>query len=203
MQLPRRVRLTIKRITYGGIGAGKDGERVVAWIAPRPGMRVADIGAGFGDFAFRFGRAVAPDGVVYAVDTDPDLRTEVARRAAERGLADVRPVAATTDDPGIPDSVDLVFLSSSYHHLPEQVAYFTSIRPRIRPGGRVVILEGKPSLTSRFLGHATPPEDVRTTLEQAGYRLVGSADIVRWESLQAFEPAPSEPGGEEQPVGEG
>ena len=188
MRLPRRLRLLLKRLAYGGIGGGKDGERVVAWIAPRPGMRIADIGSGFGDFAFRFARAVAPDGVVYAVDTDPDLRMEVDRRATERGLVNVRPVAASVDDPGVPEPVDLAFLSSSYHHLPDQRAYFTTLRPRIRPGGRVVILEGRPSLTSRFLGHATPPEEVRSTLEGAGFRRVDSADIVRWESLQSFEP---------------
>ena len=187
MRLPRPIRLAVKRLAYGGVGGGRDGARVVAWLDLRPGMSVADIGSGFGDFAFRFGAAVGPDGVVHAIDTDADLNDEVARRGAQRGVTNVHPVAAGTDDPSIPAPVDLVFLASSFHHLPDRTRYFQRVRPSLRPGGRVAILEGRPSRFTRLTGnHATNPDAVRTTLEAAGFRRLASADLVRWSSLQTF-----------------
>ena len=186
MRTPRWLRIPLKRLACGGVGGGRDGERVVAWLAVRPGARVADIGAGFGDFAVRFARAVGSDGAVYAVDVDPDLREEVGRRAAREGLPQLRPIEGQADDPAVPEHVDLVFLSSSFHHLPDPTAYLERTRAYLREGARVAILEGRPGLTTGLFGHATPPETVRTTLEAAGFRLLDSADLVRSESLQTF-----------------
>lgn len=197
VRLPRRLRVALKRLAYGGVGASDEGARAVEWLDIRPGSRIADIGSGFGAFAFRFARATGPSGVVYAVDTDPDLRDEVGRDAALRGLSQVRPVAAAEDHPSIPEPVDLVFLSSSFHHLPDRVAYFRAVRSLLRPGARVVILENRPGPLTGLFGHATDPAAVRSTLESAGFRAVASADLVRSAALQAFVPADDAPAGAE------
>ena len=191
MRLPFAIRIRLKRLACGGIGGSRDGERVVRWLEIQPGLRVADIGSGFGEFAMRFANAVGPDGIVYAVDTDPDLRAAVAQAAQRRGLTRVRPIAASDDDPGIPEPVDLVFLSSSFHHLPDRLRYFHRLRELVLPGGRVAILEGRPGLISGRFGHSTRPEDVLATLQAAGYRRLDGAEIVSWASLQTFEPTPT------------
>lgn len=186
MQLPRWLRVRLKRLACGGVGGSSEGARVAASLGLQPGMRVADIGAGFGEFALRLASAVGRDGAVYAVDTDPDLREEVARAAARRGLPQVRPVAAKDDDASLPEPVDLVFLSSSFHHLPDPARYFERLRGHLRTGARVVILEPRPSRVTGLFGHSTPPEQVRSTLEAAGYRWLDRDDSVRWASLQRF-----------------
>jgi predicted methyltransferase len=186
MAIPRGLRVRLKRWSYGGIGGGRDGERVVTWLSVEPAMRIADIGSGFGDFAMRFADAVGPRGVVYAVDTDEDLREEVASAARQRGLDQIVPTAATPDDPGIPEPVDMMFFSSSYHHLPDRDRYFARLSVRLRDGGTVVVLEPRPSLLTGWFGHSTAPEEVRSTLQGAGFRLVASADFVPRESLQRF-----------------
>jgi trans-aconitate methyltransferase len=66
------------------------------------------------------------------IDTDADLRTEVAWAAARIGLDNVRPVEAQPDDSGTPEPVDLVLLSASFHHLPDQVRYFERLRGSAR-----------------------------------------------------------------------
>lgn len=149
-------------------------------------MRVADIGSGFGEFAVRFAEAVGAGGSVYAVDTDADLREEVGKLARRQGLPQLRPIAAAEDGASLPTPVDLVFLASSYHHLPDQGRYFAGLHRQLAPGARVAILEAQPSLLTGWFGHSTPPGRVRSTLEAAGYRLVERADIVRWAPLQVF-----------------
>ncbi len=199
MNRRRGLRVAMKRLAYGGIGGGREGERVVAWLSLRAGMWIADIGSGFGDFAVRFAGAVGHDGIVYAVDTDDDLRREVGESARRRGLPQLVPIAASPDDPGILEPVDLAFLSSSFHHLPDRRRYLECLRGRLRDGGTVAILEPRPSLLTGWYGHATAPEDVRSTLEGAGFRLVGSADFVARHSLQRF--APDDEGGEDRVSG--
>jgi FkbM family methyltransferase len=188
MRLPRPLRLAIKRLAYGGLGRGRDGARVIDWLAPRPGMVVADIGSGFGDFAFRFAEAVAPGGRVYCVDTDLDLLDVIAHRAAESGLHDVRVIHAAPDRDGLPEPVDLAFFSASFHHLPDRQAYIAALRAHLQPGARVAILETRPTRwTSLMGGHATAPSEVRRILTAAGYRPVASADFVRFSTIQTFE----------------
>lgn len=186
MQLPRGLRLAFKRLAHGSTGRGRDGERVVTRLAPRPGMRIADIGAGFGEFAIRFAVAVGPGGRVFAVEVDADLREAVRVTAAERGLEQLIPVATDPDAPSLPEPVDLVFLSSSFHHLPDRVAWFSRLRASLRPGATVAILETIPGPLTGWFGHATQPDDVRATMEAAGYRLRWREDVVRFSSFQAF-----------------
>lgn len=133
-------------------------------------MQIADIGSGFGDCAARFAAAVGPTGAVEGVDAAADLRQEVARRAPHLGLAQLRTVAGQDDDPGIPEPVDLVFLSSSCHHLPDRVRYVERVRGDLCPGGRVAILEGSMGLNTGWFGHATGPDEVVATLTAAGFR---------------------------------
>jgi arsenite methyltransferase len=151
-------------------------------------MVVADIGSGFGDFAFRFAEAVAPSGRVYCVDTDRDLLDVIAHRAAQTELHDVRVIEAAPDDAGLPEPVDLAFFSATFHHLPDRDAYVAGLRAYLRPGARVVILETRPTRwTSLMGGHATAPAEVRRILAAAGYRAVASEDLVRFSTIQTFE----------------
>jgi len=184
--LAHAIRLTLKRLAYGGGTSRVERERVVDWLGLEPGMRIADIGAGFGAFAFDFARAVGPTGLVYAVDTDADLRGAVEREAAEHGLANVRPVEAQADTAGLPEPVDIAFLSKSYHHLSDRAAYVARLRADLRPGGRVAILELRPGVFLRLPGHSVRPADVRATMGSAGYRFLDSTDAVSGATVQVF-----------------
>lgn len=189
----RNLRLRLKRLAYEGLGGGRDRrlqpDRVVEWLGVGSGMRVADIGSGFGYFAFRFADRVGDAGVVYAIDTDADLRGVVRGRAATLGLHQVHAIEAVPDDPAIPEPVDLVFLSASFHHLPDRADYCRRLRGLLRPEGRLAILEATPGRFSGLFGHVTAPEEVRSVLADAGYREIGRAGFVQGASLQVFAPS--------------
>src|SRR6185436_10774022 len=69
----------------------KPGELVAA-LGLRPGMWVADLGAGTGYFSRWLDAAVAPGGVVFAVDTEPNLIAHLRARAEQEKTACVVPV---------------------------------------------------------------------------------------------------------------
>lgn len=188
------LRIALKRLAYEGCGRDRwqQPDHVVSALGLAPGMSIADLGSGLGYFTFRFASAAGESGVVYAVDTDADLRQLIAERAQQRGIRNIWTIEASENDPGLREPVDLIFLSNVYHHLPRPRDYFGHVIRCLRPGGRVAILEAKPSGLLRFLGHATPPDEIRTEMEAAGYHLVSTrADLAR-QSLQVFAPYPGE-----------
>src|SRR3954454_17016239 len=114
-----RLRRWLKTIAIVSPGRDRDQQpdRVVAALGLTPGQRVADLGSGSGYFTFRLAAAVTPGGLVYAVDTDKELLSTVAGRASREGRS-ITPLLSDGDALSLPEPVDLIFLSHSFHHLP-------------------------------------------------------------------------------------
>ena len=152
----------------------RDPDAVIRALDVRPGMIVGDLGPGMGHFTLRFARAVEPDGVVYAIDASQSTLDDLLRAAGDRAIANVRAVHVPRDRLEVPEPVDLLFVSATYHHLPDQPAYFADARTHLRPGARVAILESRrEGLLARILAvHASSPRQVQREMTDAGYRLI-------------------------------
>ncbi len=157
----------------------------------RPGMIVADLGPGAGHFTMRLARAVEQDGVVYALDASQRTLEELVADADERGITNLRPVRVPRDRLEVPEAVDLLFVSATYHHLPEPRRYFAAARACIRPGGRLAVLESRrEGLLARWLApHASPPDRLQREMADAGYRLLETHDVVHGYWYGVFQPA--------------
>lgn len=178
----------IKRFMYSGFDREEwqHPDEVVAALALRPGDRVADLGAGGGYFTFRLAEAVGEDGKVFAIDVDPDMLEYIETTAAERGLPRIVALLGEASDPGLPDgSVDLIFISNTFHHLPERIDYFRNARTALRTGGRIAVVEL--SKNSFPAGHFTAPEIILSELQQAGYRRTAHHEFLPRQSFQIFE----------------
>jgi arsenite methyltransferase len=169
----------------------RDPDAVVAALALRSGMVVGDLGSGYGHFTLRLARAVEPDGVVYALDASQSTLDDLQRAAEDREIASLRTVLVPRDRLEIPDPMDLLFVSATYHHLPEPATYFAGVRAHLRPGARVAILESRrEGLLARWRGrHATSPRRVLRDMAAAGYRLTATHDVVRGYWFGLFEVA--------------
>jgi len=180
----------IKRCAYSGPGRDEwqQPERVVAALEIRPGERVADLGAGGGYFTFRLADAVGPEGTVYAVDVDPEMVAYLRERARDEGRANVVPVLAASDDPKLPEAVDLIFCANTYHHLKDRSAYFAGVAGDLRPGGRIAIVElsGVGFFHRLVSGHSTAASVIRSEMEAAGYREVEHHDFLSRQSFLIF-----------------
>lgn len=181
----------IKRLMYESPGRDdwQQPARVVAALGLEAGNVVADLGSGGGYFTFPIAEAVGRTGRVYAVDVDTYLLAYVANQSEERDLPQIETILAPEDGLGLPDeSVDLIFLSNVFHHLPDTETYFRNARSTLRARGRVAVVEVR---EAGWIGdHATPPEEIRATFEAAGYELSESLDFLEHQSFQIFRIAP-------------
>lgn len=115
---------------------------LLAELDPKPGLAVADVGAGSGYLARRLAQAVAPGGTVYAVDVQPEMVRLLESLAARSGLVNLRPLLAAADDARLPAAaVDLAVMVDVYHELEFPHEVLESIARALRPGGRLVLVE--------------------------------------------------------------
>jgi arsenite methyltransferase len=165
-------------------------DEILETLALQRGHSIADIGAGGGYFSLRFAEVVKPEGRVYAVDTNEEFLDFLLGKAHERGLSNLEPVHATEGALSIPEEgLDLVFMRNVYHHLTERVEYFRRLARKLKPGGRVAIVEykrGAPLTFRGLFGHYVPQERIIDEMEKAGYKLNGIFSFLPEQSFTIF-----------------
>ena len=107
----------------------------------REGWRCADVGAGGGDVTVALARIVGRDGRVYAVDSDPARRDEVATAAAEAAQAQVVAITQAGEELTLPEPVDLAYCRFLLLHVHDPVLVLRRMGAAVRPGGWVVAQE--------------------------------------------------------------
>ncbi len=149
-----------------------------------PGMRVADIGAGTGLFTLLFAHRVGPSGKIYAVDIARNFLDNIARRATSQGFTNITTIVNNQTDTRLaPGSIDLAFISDTYHHFEQPRALLASIRRALRPGGALVVIdferiEGNSS--PWVLGHVRAGKAaVIAEIEAAGFRLAADEKLLK------------------------
>jgi predicted methyltransferase len=167
---------------------------IVAASAVQPGMSVADIGAGTGLFTRLFAEAVTPTGTVYAVDISESFIENILRSSREQGLANVQGIINTPRDAGLPaDSIDLAFITDTYHHFEYPASMLASIHSALHRDGRLIIIDFRrdPRVSSRWvMGHVRGNKAlVIGEVQAAGFRLVDDKPLLQTNYFLLFEKA--------------
>ena len=150
----------------------------------RPGMAVADIGAGTGLFTRLFAPRVEPGGTVYAIDISRTFIENILRTCREQGLTNVEGIVNTPEDIGLPTgSIDLAFITDTYHHFEYPQQTLASIHRALRSDGRVIIIDFRrdPRTSSRWVMGHVRTNKAQTVLEMkaAGFRVVSDKPFMR------------------------
>jgi predicted methyltransferase len=139
----------------------------------RPGMHVADVGAGVGYFVTRLAKRVGPDGRVYANDIQPEMLSRLKQRIREQKITNVETILGKETDPMLPaGKLDVVLLVDVYHEFSQPQKMLRKIREALKPDGRLVLLEYKkedPYIPIRP-DHKMSVSEVKAELEAEGFR---------------------------------
>jgi len=162
------------------------------------GQRVCDLGSGNGFYTLQLARRVGPEGLVYAVDIQPEMLRMLARRAAAAGLTNIRPILGTAIDPRLPaGEVDLVLCVDVYHEFSHPEQMLARIRESLAEGGQLVLAEFRgedPAVPIKPL-HKMTKAQVRAELEPAGFQLAREFDRLPWQHLMFFRAEATSPEG--------
>jgi precorrin-6B methylase 2 len=116
--------------------------KLLAALELKPGMVVADVGAGSGYHAFRMAPLVGPEGKVLAVDVQPEMIELLTARAKKDQVANVEPVKGTVTDPKLPaGGVDVALMVDVYHEFSHPYEMAEKLVAALKPGGRLVFVE--------------------------------------------------------------
>ncbi len=156
-------------------------DEVLSKLSLKPGMVVADIGAGSGLFSRPLSKAVAPAGKVYAVDIQQDLLDYIDKRDKEENIRNIQTVLGEFNDPKLPArDVDLAFINDVLHHIQNRAVYLKALGTYVKPNGRIAIIEMNKN-------------DPNTPHKNQPELLVGREEIEHWMSDAGFKLAEEHP----------
>ena len=148
----------------------EDGE-IARLLEIKPGMTVADIGAGSGYHAVRLSPRLGPTGTVIAEDVTRDYLAELAKRIGQLKLTNVKLALGEPHDPRLPaSSLDAAILAHMYHEIAQPYAFLYNLAPALKPGARVGIVDQERPTPE----HGTPIELLRCELSAVGYRAIAT-----------------------------
>jgi ubiquinone/menaquinone biosynthesis C-methylase UbiE len=140
----------------------------------KPGMTVADIGAGSGVISVRMAQQVGPDGKVMAVDIQREMLRALEVKCKGLGIANVHPVLGSTRSPNLDDnSIDLAVMVDVYHEFNLPYEMLAAISQSLKPGGRVAFVEYRkedPSIPIKEV-HKMSEAQVKLEASQLGLNL--------------------------------
>lgn len=151
-----------------------EAENVMDNAGIKPGMTVADIGAGEGYYTLRLAARVGENGRVLAEDIMPETRDRLAQRVARERLDNVSVRLGLPADPRLPEnSFDRVLMVHMYHEIAAPYEFLWRLRPSLRQGGEVIVVDANRATRN----HGTPPALLECEFAAVGYKLVRTEEM--------------------------
>jgi predicted methyltransferase len=156
---------------------------IVNALRLKPGMAVADIGAGTGFYTHLFAKQVGNSGQIYAVDISENFVQNILRAAKAQGLDNVKGIVNNQQNTKLPtNSVDLAFICDTYHHFEYPQTILASIHQALRPGGQLIIIDFRKQhgvSSGWVMSHVRANEaTVIREVESTGFRLTEKSQLL-------------------------
>jgi len=167
--------------------AAREGPQLAELLALKPGMTVADVGAGGGAMSVVMARWLGSAGRVYATDIGAAQLAEIKAYVAEEAVSNVVVLEGGASSTNLPnDCCDAIFLRDVYHHLTRPHEFDVSLLAAVKKGGRLAIMDFPPDPGSAVPagvpadrgGHGIRASVIVEEVTRAGFRHLTT--MTRW-----------------------
>lgn len=162
----------------------------------KPGMNVADIGAGTGYFTWRMAKEIGPKGSAYAVEIQQEMLDMLATNMVAHGVTNFHSVLGTVTNTHLPtNTIDLVLMVDVYHEFDFPYEMLQSICQSLKPDGKVVWVEYRledPDVPIKRL-HKMSTSQVRKEAEQLPLKWVETIETLPRQHVIVFKKMATSP----------
>jgi FkbM family methyltransferase len=157
-------------------------------LAVKPGMVVADIGAGSGYHSALLSKMVGT-GKVFAVDVEPEMIAYLNARIKQEKLSRIVPVLSTEQKVSLPENtIDMMLLVDVYHEFSFPYEMALSMLAALKQGGKLVLVEFRaedatvPIKTIHKMSEAQAIKEFKA----AGFVFDKNIDNLPWQHCMVF-----------------
>ena len=138
------------------------------------GMKVVDLGAGSGFYAFEAARKVGSSGRIYAVDVQKDLLERLRSTGASQGLRNIEVVWGNVEKIGgtkLRESIaDRVIVSNVLFQVEKPDELALEVKRILKPGGKVLVIDWS-EISPMSPRNVFPAMKAQTLFEKNGFKL--------------------------------
>ena len=157
-------------------------------LAVKPGMVVADIGAGSGYHSALLSKMVGT-GKVFAVDVEPEMIAYLNQRIKQEKLLRIVPVLSTEQKVSLPENtIDMMLLVDVYHEFSFPYEMALSMRAALKPGGKLVLVEFRaedPTVPIKTIHKMSEAQAIKE-FKAAGFAFHKNIDNLPWQHCMVF-----------------
>jgi ubiquinone/menaquinone biosynthesis C-methylase UbiE len=158
----------------------------------KPGMSVADIGAGTGYHSSRMAQLVGKTGKIFAVDIQREMLSLLDKSMKSQGIFNVVPVLGSEKDPKLAAaSIDLIIMVDVYHELAFPAEMLSAMVAALKPKGRIAFVEFKeedPNVPIKAV-HKMSEAQIRKEASAFGLQWLRTSKALPWQHVVVFEKA--------------
>ena len=157
-------------------------------LAVKPGMVIADIGAGSGYHSALLSKMVG-NGKVFAVDVEPEMIAYLYERIKQEKLSGIVPILCEEQKVSLPENtIDIMLLVDVYHEFSFPYEMGLSMRSALKPGGKLVLVEFRsedPSVPIKNIHKMSEGQAIKE-LKAAGFTFDKNIDNLPWQHCMVF-----------------
>ncbi len=123
-------------------------QQIIERSGIRPGMKVLEVGCGSGAYTTHVARAVGPEGEVCALDIQPEMLEQIARKLRRPENQDIRNIrlwqGSAYDLPFDDETFDVVYMITVLQEIPDRWLALAEVNRVLKPNGRLAVTEFMP-----------------------------------------------------------
>jgi precorrin-6B methylase 2 len=165
--------------------------KLLPLLGLKPGMTVADVGAGSGYHVFRMAPIVGEKGAVLAVDVQQEMLDLIAERMKKEKVTNIKLIKGTEKDPKLPaGEVDRILMVDVYHEFTNPYEMTEKMIAALKPGGKLIFVEFRledPKVPIKLVHKMTERQVIREMAEFPDLEHETTIKSLPWQHVIVFQ----------------